>query len=88
MNDDLVQKFMIENLGARTLAWEIPGPKNTGVATIQCWNVPTTSGHSRLVLVENFDKGGFEIFPQIFGRNDMEKTAHIINHELDKVDPS
>lgn len=65
MTIDRARSFMIDELNAITLAWEIPGPKDTSVQTIQCWNVPTEEGATRLVIVEIYDDGGFDVFPQI-----------------------
>lgn len=61
---DKARNHMIERLGAQTLSWEIDGPPDTLVKTLQCWSVPAGQ-RTRLVIVEVYEDGGFDVFPQI-----------------------
>lgn len=64
MSVDQVRSLMVETMGARQMAWDIPGPPHTGVERVQCWPVPD-GDRVRLVLVEIYRGGGFDLFPQV-----------------------
>lgn len=65
-NTNQARDFMTGQLEAElsAMAWEIPGPPHSGIELIQSWYVPAHFGQ-RVVLVEIYHGGGFEVFPQV-----------------------
>lgn len=74
------RRFMLDRLGAMALCWERSGPRDTNVLCIQCWLLR----NHRLVLVEIFRDGGFEVFPQIMLGGSAETALAI--QKLDQIE--
>jgi len=73
-----VREHLLHELKATVLCWALPGPEGSSVAWVQCW---ATQGmkekQMRLVIVEIYQGGGFDVFPQILS-NRKDQDARII----------
>ena len=87
-NREAARKFMLEAGGARRLLWEIPGPNDTFVVSIQCWDCDRDSaGGFRTVIVEIYEDkvNGFDVFPCLCVFDETEtKHALALMPELEK----
>jgi hypothetical protein len=70
-----------------SLAWEIPGPKNTGVVWLSCYGVVGRAG-PLLVIVETFRDGGWQAFTHDRSNKVQDTVADVLSRCLGmKVTP-
>lgn len=56
------------------LMWEVPGPKNTGIAFIACYLIGTTA-----CLVETFKGGGWDAFTPNQSNNIVDAVNDVLS---------
>lgn len=63
--------------------WEMKGPKDTSVAFLTMYIVhPPEGGHGTLVMVQTYDTGGWEAFPQASKSLNINETMDAVKAAL------